>query len=144
MKTNMTTRINVYLTFTDNCEEAMTFYQECLGGELTLNRVAGSPMEAQCPPEMKNRIMHANLIKDDLILMASDMLWPGELYRGNAISLSLNCSSEEEIRDLFSKLSEGGRVTDPLKEQFWGAIFGMLTDKFGISWLFNYDKNPES
>lgn len=139
----MRTRINVYLTFKDNCEEAMNFYKDCLGGELTLNRVAGSPMEAHCPAEMKDKIMHANLIKDDLILMASDMLWPGELQHGNATALSLNCETEEEIRDYFSKLAEGGQITDPLKEQFWGAIFGMITDKYGVKWLFNYDKTPE-
>lgn len=136
----MSTRINAYLTFKGNCEEAMNFYKECLGGELTLNKVEGSPAEEHCPPEAKNQIMHANLIKDDLILMASDMLWPGELEHGNSITLSINCSSEEEINEFFTKLAEGGQVTQPLEDQFWGALFGMLTDKFGLKWMLNFDK----
>lgn len=140
----MSTRINVYLTFKGNCEEAMNFYHQCLGGELTLNRVEGSPAEEHCGADDKNKIMHANLIKDDLILMASDMLWPGELKHGNSITLSLNCSSEEETRDLFTKLAEGGQITQPLQDQFWGALWGSLTDKFGFNWMFNYDRTGKA
>lgn len=140
----MNTSINVYLTFKGNCEEAMNFYKDCLGGVLTLNRVAGSPVEEQCPPEARNQIMHANLIKDDLILMASDMLWPGELEHGNSITLSLNCKTEEEIRTFFPKLAEGGQITQPLEDQFWAALFGMLTDKFGVKWMLNFDKATEA
>jgi len=138
----MTTRINVYLNFNGNCEEAMNFYKDCLGGELTLNRFEGSPVEDQCPPDMKNKIMHSNLINNDIILMASDALCSGELQEGNSISLSLNCSSEEEIRTFFDKLSVGGQVKEELKDQFWGATFGMLIDKYGVNWLLNYEKTP--
>jgi len=140
----MNTQINAYLTFKNNCEEAMTFYQECLGGELTLNRIKGSAMESQFPPEQRDLIMHANLVKDRLSLMGSDMFCTGEtanLEHGNAMALSLHCSSEEEIKTFFSKLSAGGQITDPLKDQFWGALFGMLTDKFGVKWLLNFEKN---
>jgi PhnB protein len=61
----------------------------------------------------------------------------------NNVALSLNCSSEEEINTFFSNISEGGKIIDPLKVQFWGAIFGMLTDQFGINWMFNYDKKQK-
>jgi PhnB protein len=76
------------------------------------------------------------------MLMASDMIGPDGLNQGNNISLSLNCSSEEEIHSFFSKLSEGGKIIEPLKPQFWGAIFGCLEDKFGIRWMFNYETKP--
>lgn len=142
--TVMSTRINVYLTFKGNCEEAMNFYKECLGGVLTIHRVNGSAIETHCPPEIKDQIMHANLIKDNLVLMGSDMLWPGDLVNGNSVTLSLNCSSEEEINEFFSKLAEGGQITDPLKDQFWGALFGTLTDKFGVKWMLNYDKTADA
>jgi PhnB protein len=141
-KTN-TTRINVYLSFKDNCEEAMNFYKDCLGGELTLNRAEGSPMEKECGSDFKDKIMHASLEKGDLILMGSDMFWPGEVDHGNSISLSLNCETEEEIREYFAKLSAGGQIIQELRVEFWGALFGMITDKYGVKWLFNHELNQE-
>ena len=134
------TQINVYLTFEGNCREAMTFYQQCLGGELEVRTIGGSPVEAHCPPEMKDQVLHATLTKGALVLMASDCIGPGGYTHGNDIALSLNCSSEEEINDFYSKLSEGGQIIDALKVQFWGAIFGVFTDKFGKRWMLNYDK----
>jgi len=74
-------------------------------------------------------------------LMGSDMAGPEGIISGNNIALSVNCSSEKEINEFFLRLSASGKIIDPLKEQFWGAIFGVLTDKFGIRWMFNYDKN---
>ena len=133
------TQINAYLNFNGNTREAMTFYKECLGGELMLQTIEGSPFEARCPAGMMHQIMHSSLTRDGLILMASDMIAPDGLKQGNNISLSLNCTSEEEIRNFFSNLSEGGTIIEPLKAQFWGALFGCLTDKFGIRWMFNYD-----
>jgi PhnB protein len=136
------TQINAYLTFEGNCAEAMNFYKECIGGELTIHKVEGSPLEGQIP-EGKEQVMHAQLAKGSLILMASDMLMDGEVLRGNAMALSLNCSSEEEIRSYFDKLSAGASKIEPLKIQFWGALFGMFTDKFGIRWLLNFDEHTQ-
>lgn len=137
------TQINAYIGFNGQCREAMSFYKECLGGELTLQTFEDSPMGAQCPAAMKHQILHSSLTKDGLLLMGSDMTGPDGYNKGNNIALSLNCSSEEEINTFFSKLAEGGKIIDPLKVQFWGAIFGVLTDKFGINWMFNYDKNQK-
>jgi PhnB protein len=134
------TQVNAYLNFNGNCREAMTFYKEAIGGELTLQTVEGSPMEAQCPAAMKHHILHSSLTKDSLLLMGSDMVGPEGFIKGNTIALSLNCSSEDEIESCFSNLSSGGQVNHPLAKQFWGATFGALTDKFGIRWMFNYDK----
>ncbi len=138
------TQINAYINFNGNCREAMNFYKECLGGELALQTVEGSPIEAQCPAAMKHQILHASLMNDGLILMGSDMQGPEGFIKGNTIALSLNCSSEEEINTFFSKLSQDGKITHALTEQFWGATFGVLTDKFGIRWMLNYDKNQKS
>ncbi|MDB5006279.1 MAG: hypothetical protein JWP45_672 [Mucilaginibacter sp.] len=135
------TQINAYINFFGKCREAMTFYNECLGGDLVLQPVEGSPIEDQCPPAMKTHIMHSSLTKDSLLLMASDMTGPGGYIPGNSIVLSLNCSSEDEINIFYSKLSEGGRIIDPLKVQFWGALFGVFDDKFGIRWMLIYDEN---
>ncbi len=135
------TQINAYINFNGSCREAMTFYKECLDAELTMQTIGGSPIEAQCPASMKDQIMHASLTKGALLLMGSDMTGPGGFVKGNDMALSLNCSSEEEINAFFSKLSEGGEIIDPLKIKFWGAMFGVITDKFGIRWMLHYDKN---
>lgn len=134
------TTINAYLTFNGNCREAMNFYKDCIGGELTIMPVAGSPVEAECPAAMKDSILHSTLIKESLVLMGSDMLGPGGLVHGNNVALSLNCSSEEEIDSFYASLSVGGTILDPLKIQFWGAKFGVFNDKYGISWMLNYDQ----
>ena len=133
------TQIHAYINFPGNCREAMSFYRDCLGGELTLQAIKDTPMAAECKEGTENDIMHSTLQKDGLLLMASDMIGPEGLHQGNNMSLCVNCSSEEEIRTFFQNLSAGGTVIDPLKQQFWGALFGVLTDKFGIRWLFNYD-----
>lgn len=131
--------LNPYIGFDGNCREAMTFYKDCLGGELTMQTVDESPMAAQMP-EMKGKIMHSALMKDEKsVLMGSDMTDPGMNPKGNTISLCINCSDKEEIETFFGKLSVGGKVEHPLKEEFWGT-FGDLTDKFGIRWMLNLDK----
>lgn len=135
------TFINAYLNFDGNCREAMNFYKDCLGGELALQTVEGSPIEAQCPTGIKHHILHASLMKDGLILMGSDMQGPEGFVKGNTIALSLNCSSEEEINEFYSNLSKDGKISHALTEQFQGAKFGVLTDKFGIRWMLNYDKS---
>jgi PhnB protein len=134
------TRINAYLTFNGNCREAMTFYKECLGGELNMMSVGESPVAAQLPASARHHIMHAALTRGDIALMASDMMGSGELVRGNGITLMLNCSSAEEINTFFNRLSAGGKVTTPVKEEFWGSLYGDLTDKFGVRWMLNFDK----
>ena len=134
------TQINAYLNFSGNCREALSFYKDCLGGELSLQTVEGSPMEAGCPGAMKHQILHGSLTKNGLILMGSDMVGTEGLIQGNNISLSLSCSSEKEINQFFSSLSAGGKNIEPLKLQFWGAMFGVLTDKFGIRWMLTYDE----
>lgn len=135
------TQIIAYLTFDGNCAEAMNFYKECIGGELMINTVGDTPMEGECGAANPGAVMHAQLSRGSLQLMASDMMGATELIRGNATALSLNCSSEDEIRTLFDGLSVGGSDISPLKVEFWGALFGMFTDKFGIRWLLNFDQN---
>ena len=115
----------------------MTFYKECLSGELTLNTVGESPMAAQMP-DMKDMIMHSVLTKDGFALMASDMMEPEGPRNGNTVSLCIVGANAEELKPIFSKLSKGGKVTHELKSEFFGT-YGDLTDKFGIDWMFQAD-----
>lgn len=132
--------INPYLTFAGTCREAMSFYRDCLDAELSIMTVGESPAAAQMPKESHGMVMHALLKKGALTLMASDMVGPGDLRRGNDIALMLYCSTEEEIRTFFPKLAAGGTINTDLREEFWGAVYGDITDKFGLRWMLNYDK----
>jgi len=128
-----------YLTFNGTCQEAMTFYQQCLGGELMLQRFADTPAAERVAADAQQNIMHSILTTDTFTLMASDS-GMGTVARGTMMSLSLNCHSPEQIQELFGKLSADGTVTMPLEDTFWGATFGILIDRFGIDWMLNYDK----
>ncbi|UOQ72710.1 VOC family protein [Hymenobacter cellulosilyticus] len=134
-----TPRLTPYLTFNGTCRAAMTFYQQCLGGDLMIQPFAGTPAAEQVGPEGQESVLHAILTTEDLVLMASDA-GMHQITKGNMISLSVNCQSEEEIAALFRQFAEGGTIIMPLEDTFWGARFGMLTDQFGIDWMFNYDK----
>ncbi len=97
----------VYLHFNGDCREAMTFYQACLGGELTVQTVGESPIAGQMPAEMHEQIMHSTLVGDGVMLLASDMIREAPVV-GNTISLMLQFHSAEEIERVFSCLSDGG------------------------------------
>jgi len=137
------TQINSYLSFNGNCREAMNFYKECLGGELVLQTIGESPLCDKMPPQMKENILHSTLTMDALVLMGTDMLGEKGLVKGTAVSLMLNCSSEEEIKKYYANLSKDGQATHPLEISFWGALFGDLTDKYGNHWLLHFDKNQK-
>jgi PhnB protein len=134
------TQIISYLNFNGKTREAMQFCQQRLGGELVMQKIAESPMAAQLPSEMGNRILHSRLTNNGITLMASDMLGD-KIVTGNSISLCINCSSQEEITRFFEHLSKDGKVTHPLHQSFWGSTFGHLVDKYGINWMLNYSKN---
>ena len=137
--------INAYLTFDGTCEEAFNFYKSVFGGDFPMvGKFGDMPPQEGMPPisdEVKNRIMHMSLpISAETVLMGSDTM-PGihDHQVGNNISLSINTDSREESDLIFTGLSAGGKVSMPLADTFWGAYFGMWTDKFGINWMVNYD-----
>ncbi len=138
------TTINVYLNFMGNCREAFTFYKSVFGGEFSHLGTFGE-MPAQEGYEMKedekDLIMHASLpISKETILMGSDTTPRfGELTFGNNFSITVNPSSREEAESIFRALSEGGKVTMPMADTFWGAYFGMLEDKFKVNWMVNFE-----
>ena len=131
-------QIETYLTFGGNCEEALAFYKQCLGGEITaLMRFEGSPMDnGQLPPEWKKKVMHSTFEVQGARLMASDGM-PGKpkpSYQGFSVSLFVP-GDAAHARKAFDALAEGGKVTMPFAPPFWGGHFGMLTDRFGVPWM---------
>ncbi|MCL9805674.1 VOC family protein [Flavobacterium amniphilum] len=129
--------MNAYFTFNGNCREAMTFYKECLGGELELQTIADSPMGDDFPVELKECILNARLRSEGIIIMGTDMA-PENLIKGNAVSMVLTFSSEKKLREVYHKLSEDGEASYPPEVNFYGTLFGNLTDKFGHQWLFHF------
>lgn len=135
--------INPYIGFNGKCREAMTFYQQCFGGELELREVTGSPVAPSWQGE-KDKIYHSSLtINGAPFLMGSDMLDERGYSKGNNIALAVGCSSGQDIRKLFKNLSKGGNILKSLKEEFWGGIFGSIEDQYGITWFLNYEKNQQ-
>jgi PhnB protein len=140
------TVVNPYLNFNGNCEEAFNFYKSVFGGEfVTVMRFKDVPAEYQMAKSESEKIMHVALpIGQGTILMGSDTpAAMGPVTNGNNFSIAISTETETEATRLFNRLSAGGQVTMPLDKTFWGAYFGMLTDKFGIQWMVSYDYNQQ-
>lgn len=140
--------VNAYLNFKGNCREAVEFYAEVFGvGKPNIMTYGDAPPNPDhpVPDEAKNWVMHAMLQVNGSPLMFSDVLPDMPLTIGNNISLVVHGKSEEEVRNWFNKLKEGGQVHMELQETFWSKLYGMVTDKFGIGWqlnLANEETNP--
>ena len=114
----------------------MTFYKQCFQAELFLMPFSEAP-GGLSHSERPDRILHSTLKKQSDILMAAD-IWSSQSYQpGNNVSVMIQSDDLEENERLFTALAEGGKVTMPLQDMFWGARFGTLTDRFGIHWHFN-------
>jgi len=134
-------KLNPYLIFSGNAEEVLNFYKDALGGEITmLSRYGDSPMPTD--EDYKNKVMHSRLVFDGNLVMISDDMKGHPVSTGGNVQLSIEVESLDRINEVFEKMSEGGKVTLPLQDMFWGARFGMLQDKFGISWMFNHELKP--
>ncbi|MDR9416609.1 MAG: VOC family protein [Gracilimonas sp.] len=131
--------ITPYLFFPGNCEKAMNFYKECLNGEITALQRFGET-EMPVDDDHKQKIMHGELKADGITIMFSDGAPHKEITDGNNVQLSINLDSEEEQDRIFDALADGGKITMPLEITFWGARYGMVTDKFGIRWMLNCEK----
>lgn len=134
-------QLNPYVTFYGQCSEALHFYEDCFGGEIvSAMTFEGSPVEV--PFEYQSKIMHAEFKADDIYFMASDGM-PGQtgVERSN-IAMSINFSDSQEQAKVFAALAEEGTITMPLEATFWGATFGMVTDKFGVEWMLNCKIDP--
>ena len=137
------TTINPYLTFNGTCEEAFNFYKSVFGGDFPYaGKFKDMPPNPDYPvaEAEKEKIMHISLpISKETILMGSDSSgsFGHASVAGNNFSISVNTDSIEEVTRIFNELSAGGKIKMPLNKTFWGAYFGMFTDKFGIHWMVN-------
>lgn len=137
-----TTTLNPYLTFNGNCEEVFNFYKSVFGGKFAVfSRFKDMPpMDGhEMPEHIKERIMHVALpISKETILMGSDSNpMMGEATIGQHMSLSVSTESNAKAAKIFHALAQGGKITMPIENTFWGSYFGMLEDKFGIIWMIS-------
>jgi PhnB protein len=131
-------KIDPYLFFEGNCEEAIEFYKKALGAKVEFmmrnSESPEPPPEGVLPPGSEDKIMHASLHIGGALVMMSDGMCSGEGgFKG--FSLSLDCPDADGAREAFAALADGGQVTMPLGKTFWAPLFGMVTDRFGVSWM---------
>ena len=133
-------KLNSYLFFNGNCEEAFKFYEKALGGKIVaMLPHEGTPAEAHVPAEWRKKIMHARLEVGDQALMASDAP-PEHYHKPQGFSVSVGIDEPAEAERIFHALSENGKINMPIQETFWAQRFGMLVDRFGIAWMVNCAK----
>ena len=122
--------------FNGTCEEALNFYARTIGGQIVhLSRFDGSPAESMS--DDKQKVMHATFEGHGFAFMASDGSQP--VSDSGNIHLCIDYKDAAAMENVFNALADGGNVTMPLQDTFWGAKFGTLTDKYGINWMFNYE-----
>jgi PhnB protein len=128
-------QLQPYLFLDGRCEEAIEFYRKTLGAEITtLMRFKDSPEPAMAPPGSGEKVMHASMRIGDATVMASDGRCQGQpSFQGFALSLTV--PNEAEAERVFRVLGEGGQVQMPLMKTFFSPRFGMLADRFGVSWM---------
>ena len=133
-------KVEPYLFFNGNCEEAFKFYERVFNAKIqAMMTHEGTPAADHTPPEWKNKILHARMMVGDTALMASDAP-PNEYSKPQGFSISFSAQSASEAERVFQALSENAQVQMPLAETFWALRFGMLTDRFGIPWMINCDR----
>lgn len=139
---------NTYLTFDGNCEEAFNFYKSVFGGDFgQVVRFSEMPKDQdyEVTETNMNKIMHVSLPIGNSLLMGCDagQQWVTSLVQGNNFSVSVLADSRTEAEKLFNGFAEYGQVSLPLADTFWGALFGMIIDQFGINWMISFNEKSQ-
>lgn len=134
-------QVNPYLNFDGNASKAIAFYEKALGAKAeNVMRFGDMPGGQPVSAGLKDRILHARLHIGEGLVMLSDGQPDKPVKVGDNLHVSLDFTDPNEMQRAFDALAVGGKVTMPLAEQFWGARFGMITDQFGIHWMFNCEQ----
>jgi PhnB protein len=133
-------KLNTYLNYGGNCEQAFRFYEKHLGGKITAMMTHGQqPPPNDVPPELKNAILYARMTIGETELMGSDVP-PDRFQPMRSVYLSLTVSSTEEAERIHALLTDGGQIFMPMAETFFAFRFSMLRDKFGTSWMIIHQR----
>lgn len=135
-------RVNTHISFNGDCEAAFRFYAACLDARIEIMLTYGeSPMAGQFPADWQGKIIHAGLAIGNDSISGADA-WPADPGPPKGFTMSLSFNDTVETERVFNALAEGGKITLPLQKTFWTSHYGMLTDRFGIPWMINY--NPSA
>ena len=130
-------KMNPYVSFKGDCEEAFRIYEKALGGRLgEIFRYGGSPMAGTVPPDWADKVMHGSIEIGGQVMMGGDVA-PDRYESPRGVSLSLQIADPADAERIFADLAREGTVIMPLEKTFWAERFGMLVDRFGVSWLVN-------
>jgi PhnB protein len=133
-------RLHTYLNYGGNCAQAFRFYEQHLGGKITMMMTHGQqPNANDVPPEAKDAILYARMSIGETEVMGSDVP-PDRFQPMRSVYLSLTVSSTEEAERIYALLSDGGQIFMPMQETFFALRFGMLRDKFGTSWMILHER----
>lgn len=132
--------MNPYLTFAGQCRDALNTYQKIFGGTIVSMQTYGESNMADAGGADKDAVIHSEFQAEGMHFMASDDMRGFQPHSDNNITLSLDLSDLQEQDRIYNALAEGGTATYPLADTFWGARFGQVTDKFGIQWMLNCQK----
>jgi len=137
---NESMKVRTFLNYGGNCEQALRFYEQHLGGKITMMMTqAQQPNGNHVPADRKNAILHAQMELGDTEIMASDV--PAEHFQPmRSAYLSLLVDSIDEAESIYALLSEGGQIFMPMEETFFAFRFAMLRDKFGTSWMILHER----
>ena len=136
-------QVNPYLSFKGDCEAAFKFYEQCFGGQLgTIFRYAGTPLAKDVPADWGDKVMHSSVTVGGQLLMGGDVA-PERYEAPKGFSMSVHLKGADNAERIFRELARDGQVTVPLGPTFWAERFGMVVDRFGISWLINAEAAGE-
>jgi PhnB protein len=134
--------LTFHIAFDGCCEEAFRLYERCLGGKLiTMLKWSDTPMAAEAPPGFADKILHATLQIGASTLAGADSM-PDQYEAPKGFHVLLGIADPTEAERVFAALAEGGNITVPLQKTFWAAVFGVVTDRFGVSWEINCETAP--
>lgn len=135
--------MNPYLIFNGEAATVIEFYKKALGAKVDFQQTYGDS-SIPCQDDWKQKIIHSRVLIQDNIVMIADAMPDNRVTMGDNIQLALKFEADNGIDSMFKLLSQDGTVKMPLQKTFWAEKFGMLTDKFGIHWMFNHESSKKS
>jgi len=132
-------KVNAYLAFRGNCEQAINFYAGLFGGNIT-NKITYQDSDRDIPESYRNNLQHIELKGNDIHILAYDASPDTPITQGNNIHMSVDVDDKESAKDIFDSLTEGGKIHQNFQEMEWDAYYGRCTDKYGINWMINSKK----
>lgn len=131
-----------YINFAGKTAEAIDYYKSIFGGDANVQLAKDGPLADKTPEDKLNQVFHADLTTPaGFHILASDMMSEDQQPVNNVISLALMTDTEEQLKDYFEKLSDGGKVVWPVRESEWGSTYAQVVDKYGVQWMLNFDKS---